>query len=97
MSKKLGSYHSKSHLLGLQKSLLEPIFSLEQVFEDLKNDFLSDKPTIFFTFSVPKGLIYTWKKEFLESDNCKWSKMAIEVGRFSRPHIPLLHGEIRKL
>ena len=28
MSKKLGSYHSKSHFLGLQKSLLEPIFSL---------------------------------------------------------------------
>ena len=98
MSKKLGSYHhSKSNFLGLQKSLLEPIFSLERVFEDLKSNFLSDKTPIFFTFSVPKGLIYTWKKEFLESDNCKWSKMAIKVGRFSRPHIPLLHGVIRKL
>ena len=47
MSKKLGSYHSKSRFLDLQKSLLEPIFSLEQVFEGVKNDFSSDKTPIF--------------------------------------------------
>ena len=43
------------------------------------------RPQFLFTLSVPKGLIYTRKKESLESDNCKWSKMAIEVGRFSEP------------
>ena len=55
MSKKLGSYHSKSHFIGLQKSLLELIFSLEWDFED----FLSDKTQILLTFSGHKGLIYT--------------------------------------
>ena len=35
---------------------------------------------MFFKFSTHKGLIYTWKKKFLESDNCgpKWlSKSAV--------------------
>ena len=32
------------------------------------------------------GLIYTCKKKFLESDNCKCSKMALKVGRFSQLH-----------
>ena len=63
------SYHSKSHSLGLRKSLLEPIFSLKRDFDDLKkNDFLSDKTPIFFTLSAYKGLIYTWKQKILESD-----------------------------
>ena len=52
---------------------------------------------IFFTFSAHKGLIYTWKKKFLESDNCKWSKMALKVGRFLQQHSPLLHCVIGKL
>ena len=93
----MGSYHSKSHFLGLRKRILEPIFSLEWDFEDLKNDFLSDMTPIFFELSAHKGFIYTWKKKFLESDNCKWSKMTLKVGRLSRPHSPLLHGEIGKL
>ena len=52
---------------------------------------------IFLHFRLIKWLIYTWKKKFLESDNCKWSKMTLKVGRLLRPHSPLLHGEIGKL
>ena len=49
----------------------------------IKNALLSDKTQIFLTLSDHKGIIYTWKKIVLESDHYKWSKMAIEVGRFS--------------
>ena len=86
MSKKLGSYHSKVAFLSLQNPVLDSKSAKEDFFEGLKNAFLSDKTPIFLTLSDHKGIIYTWKKIVLESDHYKWSKMAIEVGRFSRRH-----------
>ena len=96
MSKKLGSYHSKSHFLDLRKSLFEPSFSLERDFEGLKNNFLSYKSPIFLTFSTHKGSISTRGKTIFESENFKWSKMSLKVGRFGGRTAIVQHCVIRK-
>ena len=96
MSKQLGSYHSKSHFLDLRKSLFEPSFSLERDFEGLKNNFLSDKTPIFLTFSTHKGSISTRGKTIFESENFKWSKMSLKVGRFGGHTAIVQHCVIRK-
>ena len=46
--KKLGSYHSKSQVLGLQKPNLDWKSAREAFFKGLKVNFLSDKTPIFF-------------------------------------------------
>ena len=56
---------------------------------------MSDKTPIFYIICSQRVYLHLEKK-FLESDNCKWSKMALKVGHFSRLHSPLQHGEIRK-
>ena len=82
----------------IQKSLLELIFRLEQLFEDLKKLLFEWYEPNVFTFSAHKGLTYVHLDFFFfEPDNCKWSKMAIKVGFFWWLHSPLLHCEIRKL
>ena len=55
--KKLGCYHPKSQVLGLQKPNLSQKLAQEAFFKGLKINFLSDKTPIFFTFSDHKGLI----------------------------------------
>ena len=53
------------------------------------------RPQFFLHYLLTKGLS-TPAKKYLESDNSKWSKMALKVGGFSQQHSPLQHGEIRK-
>ena len=59
ISKKLGSFHSKSWFLGLRIPHLDRKSAREAFFEGLKNYFLSDKTPIFLKFSDHKKLIKT--------------------------------------